>query len=529
MGAIGLKSGEGQSSPQNVVGLAADAALQPQGLPPVLPVATRSDPLSALTMPTIVAKQVAAQGGAVGANPGDLAVEAWVETLTKLFSPANGIRNRLVYDHELGEVEKKLEVPAGTLLECALQELRENVATVALNKCGQIVNSEVIGEAFDAVYQLANQKMAIAVAVDLNALVAKEFPLGKEMTQILEPIIEGGNAVVVMVAKEPPLSAAEELRRIADSKFGGLISLWEKRELWDVVGISPALKDYLEHATVRVLSTGADPEHNRLARSVNCELEQKGGFEDRQWASLVKGVTQGDRHHALKGALAVCAPVVIGVKALESYAPGLMHSVGGMLDDLFGAIIPDVSQSMGKKGAPFKERFKEAWPVLREGLTSLPVALGLGWGAAALYGATQSTLMHGISGALFALACSAGTVGTSIGAYRKASGTIEKLRTDPLVGEYIEALGTAGRVKLALQESIFDVPFRVGHTVIGVPLQIGLGVAAGVGGFFHNGLFVMTEGMLETVLGAAAAFGLPGIKALWDRSTLKQIKPGKDS
>lgn len=451
--------------------------------------------------------------------------EAWREVLTKLFDAPEPGEHRIVYDQELAQLEASLAVPPGTLLEVALDELEASAGSIETDGHGRISNSEALGEAFSALYKLAIGKVDVSIAASREALYDSAFPLGREMAAVIEPIVVAGEAVTVMLVKEPPQSAADELRDISEKRLGGLMSLWQNRELWDGVGVSPALRGYLDFATVRILSTGSEPEHGRLARSVNLELERKGGFEDAQWASMVKGISQGDRHHALKEALTVCIPVVVGVKALESFAPGLMHSVGGMLDDLFGAIIPDVSQSMGKKGLPFSERFKEAWPVLREGLISLPVAVGLGWGAAALHGASHSTVMHGVAGALFALACSAGTVGTSIGAFRKASAEIEKLRADPVVGAHLEDLGRMGRIRLALQESIFDVPFRVGHTVIGVPAQLALGIAAGVGGFFHNGLFVMAEGVLETALGAATAFGYPGIKAVATRSALKNLKP----
>jgi hypothetical protein len=287
--------------------------------------------------------------------------------------------------------------------------------------------------------------------------------------------------------------------------------------------VSPALKDYLDYATVRIITTAKDTTLNQLARGINTQLERAGGFEDRRWTALVKGVTQGDRHHALKEALTVCGPVVIGVKLLESLAPFLMHTIGGALDDLVGAILPDVSQSMGKRGESFASRLKEAWPVLKAGLASLPLAMGCGWLASTLYAGSTSVAVHALSGGLFALACSLGTLGTSIGAYRKASQAIERLRSDRSIGHEIERLGSWERVKVALQESIFDVPFRVGHTVIGVPLQLALGVAAGIGGFFHNGSFVMAEGMLETILGAATAFSYPALKGLYDRWKLKRL------
>jgi hypothetical protein len=432
-------------------------------------------------------------------------------------------KQRLVYDQELSSVEQSRGDAPHTLLEKALAELSAATSKIVTDKSGRIANPHEVGDAFAAVYKLVGNKVDVSIATDRKQLANDEFPLSERTAGSLVPIVSEGHAVIVMVVKEPPQSAALELRRIAEEKFGGIVSLWQNRELWDLVDASPALKDYLSFATVRVMTTANDPVLCQLARGVNVHLEREGGFEQGHWTAVVKSVTQGDRHHALKEALTVCAPVVLGVKALESFAPGLMHTVGGALDDLFGAILPDVSQSMGKKGAPFAERLKEAWPVLRAGLASLPVAMGCGWLAATLHAGSSSVAMHALSGALFALACSLGTLGTSIGAYSKASRALEKLRSDEVIGGHIEKLGTLGRVKFALQESIFDVPFRVGHTVIGVPLQFALGISAGVGGFFHNGLFVMAEGMLETVLGAGTAFGYPAFKSAYDKRKLKRV------
>lgn len=450
-------------------------------------------------------------------------VHAWRTVLTKLFVSAKADKQHLVYDGELATVERARGDAPNTLLAKALDELQARQFVVVGDTSGGIANPQDVGESFAAVYKLATQKVDVAVATNRKQLLSDDFPLSSDMARDLMPIIKDGHAAIVMLVKEPPVSAAQELRTIADERFGGLISLWQHRELWERIGVSAALRDYLNHATVRVVTTASDPALKQLAKGVNIRLEREGGFEDAQWTTVVKGVTQGDRHHALKEALTVCGPVVIGVKALESFAPGLMHTVGGALDDLFGAILPDVSQSMGKKGAPFMERMKDAWPVLKAGLASLPLAMGCGWLAATLYAGSTSLAVHALSGGLFALACSLGTLGTSLGAYRKASQSIEKLRSDPVVGEHIETLGSWGRMKLALQESIFDVPFRVGHTVIGVPLQFALGITAGVGGFFHNGLFVMAEGMLETLLGAGTAFGYPSLKRAYDRWKLKRV------
>jgi hypothetical protein len=85
--------------------------------------------------------------------------------------------------------------------------------------------------------------------------------------------------------------------------------------------------------------------------------------------------------------------------------PDRKSTNGGVLDDLFGAVIPDVSQSMGDRELPFSERFKKAWPVLKGGLITLPLAFAMGWFSAKLYGMSASVVIHMLAGALFALAC----------------------------------------------------------------------------------------------------------------------------
>ena len=68
-----------------------------------------------------------------------------------------------------------------------------------------------------------------------------------------------------------------------------------------------------------------------------------------------------------------------------------------------------------------------------------------------------------------------------------------------------------------------DVPFRVGHTLIGVPFQLALGAAAGAFGFFTHSAFVMVEGMAETLLGAATAYAYPKVSAAINRTQLSKV------
>ena len=69
------------------------------------------------------------------------------------------------------------------------------------------------------------------------------------------------------------------------------------------------------------------------------------------------------------------------------------------------------------------------------------------------------------------------------------------------------------------------MPFRIGHTVIGVPSQVALGAAAaGAFGFFNSDYFVAAIGAAETLFGVATAFLYPK----WaDKQHLQRLKSVK--
>jgi hypothetical protein len=284
------------------------------------------------------------------------------------------------------------------------------------------------------------------------------------------------------------------------------------------------LKDYLQHATVIILNTGQNPGVNKITARINEHLEKHGGFEDTHWLRVVKGIAQDEKKESLKQTLGVCIPIVVVIKIAETVLPNILHAVGGILDDLFGAIIPDVSQSMGDRNLPLKERLKKAWPVLKGGLLTLPVAFALGYFSAVLYGKTHAAVLHMAAGVLFALACCLGTLGTSLAAFKKAYSSIEELQKNKEHGFLVAHLTGFEKTKLAFKESITDVPFRVGHTMIGIPFQIVLGLAAGAFGFFHNSIFIMVEGMAETLLGALTAFAYPIAAGKMRNSRLRRTK-----
>lgn len=393
----------------------------------------------------------------------------------------------------------------------ALEQLKAHFEKLCLSPEGRIINPEEIGGHFNALLRIVSNNVDLFVIYDESQLDEPHLPLSQSYKEEFRKIVARGEAAAVLLVKHPPGETALEIRKVSEKSLQGLMSLWSDEHFQETSEIRDSLRDYLQHATVKVLHTGNDPEVDKIAGSINQHLEKHGGFEDSHWIRVVKGVAQDEKKESLKQTLGVCIPIVVVIKIIEHVLPNILHAVGGVLDDLFGAIIPDVSQSLGHSALPFSERFKKSWPVLKGGLITLPLAFAMGWFSAKLYGMSASLVIHMLAGILFALACCAGTLGTSVAAFRKAYIAVGKLQEDKKHAYLVARLSNFEKIKLAFNESIMDVPFRMGHTVIGVPFQVALGIAAGAFGFFDNSLFIMVEGMAETLLGSITAFVYPYI------------------
>jgi hypothetical protein len=433
--------------------------------------------------------------------------DMYIKIIQSLFSSKEGRKQRGIYTRKVEKVGmKKFLMRSQNFVHAALEQLRSHFYELRLSPGGRILNPKEIGDYFDALLRIVCNNVDLFVIYDESQLDGPHLPLSQSYKEEFRKIVARGEAAAVLLVKHPPEETALEIRRVSEKSLQGLMSLWTDDHFQQTSEIRENLKDYLQHATVKVLHTGYDPEVNKIAESINHHLEKHGGFEDTHWIRVVKGVAQDEKKESLKQALGVCIPIVVVIKIVEHVLPNILHAVGGVLDDLFGAIIPDVSQSMGDRELPFRERFKKAWPVLKGGLITLPLAFAMGWFSAKLYGMSASVVIHMLAGVLFALACCAGTLGTSIAAFRKAYIAVEKLKEDKKHAYLVSQLSGFEKIKLAFNESIMDVPFRMGHTVIGVPFQITLGIAAGAFGFFNSSLFIMVEGMAETLLGALTAF-----------------------
>jgi hypothetical protein len=433
--------------------------------------------------------------------------DMYIEIIQKLFVGREGRKQPIIYNRKVEKVGmKKFSLGSQNFVHEALEQLRTHFKELRLSPQGRILNPLEIGDYFYALLRIVSNNVDLFVIYDENQLNGSHLPLSRSYKEEFHKIVARGEAAAVLLVKHPPEETALEIRRVSEKSLQGLMSLWTDQHFQKTSEIRENLRNYLQHATVTVLHTGNDPEVDKIAEGINQHLEKHGGFEDNHWIRVVKGVAQDEKKESLKQALGVCIPIVLIIKIVEHVLPNILHAVGGVLDDLFGAIIPDVSQSMGDRELPFSERFKKAWPVLKGGLITIPLAFAMGWFSAKLYGMSASVFIHMLAGVLFALACCAGTLGTSIAAFRKSYTAVEKLQEDKKHAYLVSQLSGFDKFKLAFNESIMDVPFRMGHTVIGVPFQIALGIAAGAFGFFHSSMFIMVEGMAETLLGSLTTF-----------------------
>jgi hypothetical protein len=451
--------------------------------------------------------------------------DMYIEIIQKLFVSREYRKQRGIYNRKVEKVGmKKFLLRSQNFVYAALEQLKAHFKELRLSPEGRILNPKEIGDFFTALLQIISNNVDLFVIYDETQLDGPHLPLSQSYKEEFRKIVTRGESAAVLLVKHPPEETALEIRKVSEKSLQGLMSLWTNRHFQQTSEIRNNLRNYLQHATVRVLHTGYDPEVEKITGSINLHLEKQGGFEDTHWIRVVKGVAQDEKKESLKKALEVCIPIVVIIKIVEHVLPSILHAVGGVLDDLFGAIIPDVSQSLGDRELPVNERLKKAWPVLKGGLITLPLAFAMGWFSAKLYGISVSVVIHMLAGFLFALACCLGTLGTSIAAFRKSYAAVEKLQEDKTHAYLVSRLSGFEKIKLAFNESIIDVPFRMGHTVIGVPFQIALGIAAGAFGFFNSSLFIMVEGMAETLIGSVTTFVYSYIMRSKRNSRLRHTK-----
>jgi hypothetical protein len=274
-----------------------------------------------------------------------------------------------------------------------------------LDSNGRVENAAEVGPAFVETWKFLSERVSIVIFPPDGSV---QSSLSPSMNAAVSEITKRGESAALILVHEPPEELSLAIRTITDERFKGLMTLWGEKRFTDKLPMEEHLRRYLHTATVDFVATGDQPEVLRAARVIDATFEKADGFEDRHWLRLIKGSSQNEKAESLREALTVCVPIVVAIKGLESFAPGAMHVVGGVLDDLFGAIVPDVSHSMGRRDLPWRERLKEALPVLKGGAVSLPAAMGLGWLSAHIYSPDSSLPLRMLAGGLFALACCGG-------------------------------------------------------------------------------------------------------------------------
>jgi len=460
---------------------------------------------------------------------GQLVRLAYREVIVKL---CRRFPDRYNYHDEIAEIAKSEGYASGE--ELILKALSQvDIAPLKLSSLGRLTNYKEVPKEFSLLYGFLFKKADLFFIFERGQLSDRELYLPKKYREAIGRMVDDGDVAMVVIAKDMPEKAKEEVREISD-RLGG--TFWLNNGLLDHVDMPHGLRHYLKHGPVRVLcKNGEGTVSNALARAINKGVEEKGGFQKHQLERLMDYLVHSEKGESLKGALKVCLPVLGAIKLLHHFAPGLMHVVGGALDDIFGAILPDASQSM-KSGVrkekdgnfvqrqvanarDFASRASHAISVALTGMAFIPFAFVFGAISRALYRPGASIATKLAVGAFFGLACGIGTVGTSIAATVREMKAIKKFYHE-------HALPKTNYLSRAFYDSVLRIPFRVGHTIWGLPLQIGVSaaVAAVSALLYAHWLFVSGVGMLETLLGMAFAFGYTHYAAREHRKMMRRLR-----
>lgn len=455
--------------------------------------------------------------------------EAYEKVIVKLFLERENGKERCFYGSEVEALAKEQGMTRKEVVAAALKELIDNGKNLERDDHGRITNAKKIGPHFASLIGFINEKIDLYVISDKQHLNSPDIPLSDTYRTALSPIVDSGEAVILMLTKLPPEEAAKELKQITKEKFHGIWSLWSDERYRSRVTMSPLLEDYLTHGTVKIRTTSKDPGLNKIAAVLNEHLEKDSGFEDDHWIRVVHSIAKNEKKESLKEALKMCVPVIVAVKAAEIFLPaGFMHAIGGAMDDFFAAILPDAKQNEhkdeeGDTPEMKAQNKKQSRALMIAGAATLPFAAYLGYFAGHAYSATASFMQKTVVGSAFALACCAGTLATSVGAYVITRNAIKKLERDPATADLVEEMSPWQKAKLAFKESIMGVPFRIGHTVIGVPLQFGASILGAHIGGFDSTWFIVGVGVAESVLGAVTAFAYPHYANRIHRNHLRNV------
>lgn len=454
-------------------------------------------------------------------GPLDKKIAIFTESIRKLFvGPSD--KDHITYNSELEHLSATHNCNASDFLYSAIAEIEDKNSEIIWKSDGQIdIQSSKIPEKGLSLIKLALAHADIHVCCSPEVVVSPQLHLSKSFQRDFIKILGMNEALALVIIKEPSKDLANEINKVTNTELAGLTSLLTDPRFSSVIDNNQKLNSYLDFATVRVLTTATSSKALNIVKRLNEALEENHAFEDIHWARVAKSVALGEKQEALGGALKVCLPVIGSIFALHHIAPKLMNILGGVLDDIFGAVVPNISQSWGPKEASFKEKLKNAMPIIKGGAIGVGASFGFGLATMLLYSeGTGSLASRGLAGLCFALACSAGTIGSCVAAFRGSLKALDSLKNNPQLSDTIKSLSWKDRLSIAFRESILDSPFRIGHVLIGVPTQIAAGIVAGIGGFLSNPIFVGIEGMTETLLGIGTAFVYPAISGFIHRRRL---------
>lgn len=460
--------------------------------------------------------------------------EAVLEILCNLFHDDN-TTDKIPYTRELAEKARSLNISPGTLLGEAVRELERTKQDVILDRSGRISNAREIGPHFFQIISLLSHLVDVRILDSSHSGADAHLPLSPSYRKEIAELTRGGHCAVLMFTHRPPRPAIEEIEEVTGSQLGGIWQLWARPGIRDSLDLSPALRSYLDRATVRVLVTGHNDDLTKRAEHINNEIERAGNLEDIHWIRVVHGIAKHQYRESLKEAMTVCVPLVLGINFVHHAFPHLVHRFVGAMDDVAG-LIPnlwnDVKTQLRKPQASpqtnaAKERLtrlaRSLWTITSVSAVTISSAYALGTLSSEMMKSAPSLEMKVAAGVVFAFSCTMGAIVASSAAALNTARSLRRLTGEESCRDEVRRLTKLDRAKIILQEAVLGVPFRVGQVVIGIPLQIALGAAAGAFNFFQAGWFLTFEAVAENLFGALVALSYPKFSELVHYSRLRKI------
>jgi len=235
--------------------------------------------------------------------------------------------------------------------------------------------------------------------------------------------------------------------------------------------------------------------------------------EEHHVARVVRSIGEDQKINMLKRVGLICGGMLLAVELIKHTMPRWINVVGGALGELIGSVIPSVSQSFKALGT-LRQKLEDAKPEIKGGIAGVGASLALGALSTFIY----KEGMPIWAGFIFGLACCCGAIGTAYGAMRDAYRALsEQSKAENM------HLSRGKKLRMAYQEAILNVPFRIGNTLIAIPVQLAAGLLSGEYGFFTYPVFVMFEGVFDPLIGTLMAFIYPKMANRKHRKMIKEI------